>query len=112
MDIAAPYSTVALELQGKLNKTLQSAFGHVESEEIVGAMFDLAQEKGKWTPIHVAAGQLQDGVRVGITTAGRFRPEADELAKKGLVVVRELGGNNFAVEPTAALVELMRKHLS
>ena len=82
MDVAAPYPGVALELQGKLNKTLGSAFGHVESEEIVGAMFNLAQEKGKWTPIHVAGGQLQDGVRVGRTTAGRFRPEADDLAKK------------------------------
>lgn len=113
MDNALPVRDVFKKdsLYENLSSTLREAFHHIEHEEIVDSLFDLADKNKKWTPIHVVGGMLQDGVRVGITTANSFRSEAGELAKRGLVVVRELGGNDFVVEPTGALVEFLRKHI-
>lgn len=111
MDNEMPVAEVVQKsgLMDALPRKLMSIFERAESEDIVATFFGLADMNGKWTPIGVDnKGNFMNGVTMYITAAQGFWREVDDLSKRGLVVIRELGGGNRAVEPTAALINLIK----
>lgn len=99
-------------LKGNTHKALDRAFHSASKADIAGLFFKIAEKKGGWSPLHLVDGVFQDGLTIKPGTLSDFWPDIQELKAQGLVNVRDLANKNMLIEPTAALIKLVRKHIS